>query len=107
VLFPNSEDDNLLVSSQHVVREVKEGSQCFIILTQLSVEDEGENVETPVVRDFMDVFPKVVLGLPPKREVEFFIDLVLEVGLVSITPYRVAPAELIELKKQIEELLEK
>ncbi|XP_047153517.1 uncharacterized protein LOC124825024 [Vigna umbellata] len=48
-----------------------------------------------------------VLGLPPPREVEFSIDLVSGAGPISITPYRMAPAELAELKKQSEELMDK
>jgi len=61
----------------------------------------------PVVQDFGDVFPKEVPGLPPNREVEFTIDLVPRTGPVSMALYRMAPAELVELKKQIEELMEK
>jgi len=45
-----------------------------------------------VVRDFTDVFPEDVPGLPPNREIEFSIDLVLGTGPVSITPYHMAPA---------------
>ena len=48
-----------------------------------------------------------VLGLPPKREVEFSIDLVPGIGPISIAPYRMSPVELGELKKQLEKLLEK
>jgi len=86
---------------------MKEGSQCFMILTQLSIETEGGYMETPVVGDFTDVFPEDVPGLPPSREIEFSIDLVPGAGPVSIAPYKMAPAELVELKKQIGELLEK
>jgi len=60
-----------------------------------------------VVQDFGDVFPEEVPGLPPSREVEFSIDLVPGTGPVSMAPYRMAPAELVELKKQIDELMEK
>jgi len=59
----------------------------------------------PIVQDFGDVFPEEVPGLPPSREVEFSIDLVPGTSLVSMAPYRMAPAELVELKKQIEELM--
>jgi len=86
---------------------MKEESQCFMILTQLSVETENGHMETLVVGDFPNVFLEDVPGLAPTREIEFSIDLVPGVGLVSIAPYRMAPAELVELKKQIEELLEK
>jgi len=61
----------------------------------------------PVVQDFGDVFPEEVPRLPPSTEVEFSIDLVPGTGPVSMAPYRMAPIELVELKKQIEELMEK
>ncbi|XP_027912494.1 uncharacterized protein LOC114171916 [Vigna unguiculata] len=48
-----------------------------------------------------------VPGLPPSREIDFTIDLIPGAGPVSMAPYRMAPAELVEHKKQIEELLEK
>jgi len=59
------------------------------------------------VSEFVDVFPDEIPGLPPKREVEFSIDLVPGAGPFSMTPYRMSPAELSELKKQVEELLGK
>jgi len=61
----------------------------------------------PVANEYADVFPDEVLGLPPSRDIDFTIDLIPAVGPVSLDPYRMAPAELAELKKQIEELLEK
>ena len=60
-----------------------------------------------VVEEFPDVFPDELPGLPPDREIEFCIDLVPGAQPVSITPYRMAPAELVELRKQLDELLEK
>ena len=45
--------------------------------------------------------------MPPRREIEFAIDVVPSAALVSITPYRMAPVELKELKLQLQELLEK
>lgn len=53
------------------------------------------------------MFPEEVSVFPPSREVEFAIDLVLGVGLVSVTLYRMALTKLVELKKQIEDLLVK
>ena len=46
-------------------------------------------------------------GLPPHREVEFSIDLVPGTDSISMALHRMAPVELVELKKQIEELMEK
>ena len=63
--------------------------------------------EILVVREFPDVFPDDNVGLPPEREVEFTIDLIPGTEPISIPPYRMAPAELRELKAQLEELLSK
>lgn len=60
-----------------------------------------------VVRDFIDVFPEDLPGLPPIREIEFSIETYPGTSPISIPPYRMAPAELKELKKQLQELQEK
>ncbi|XP_075091882.1 uncharacterized protein LOC107808733 [Nicotiana tabacum] len=54
--------------------------------------------DIPTVCDFPDVFPDELLGLPPEREIEFPIQLVPRTTPISIAPYRLAPAELKELK---------
>ncbi|XP_058760552.1 uncharacterized protein LOC131633895 [Vicia villosa] len=59
--------------------------------------------EIPVVCEF----PEDITSLPPEREAEFSIDLVPGTAPVSITPYRMSPIELRELKSQLEELLAK
>ncbi|WMV50116.1 hypothetical protein MTR67_043501 [Solanum verrucosum] len=53
------------------------------------------------------VFPNDLPGVPPKREIEFGIDLLPDNQPNSIPPYRMAPAELKELKEQLMDLLEK
>ena len=60
-----------------------------------------------VVNEFIDVFPEELPGLPPEREVDFGIDLLPYTQPISIPPYRMAPAELRELKEQLKDLLEK
>ena len=63
--------------------------------------------EIPVVREFSDVFMDDIVGLPLEREVEFIIDLIQGTEPISIPPYRMAPAELRELKAQLEEFFSK
>ncbi|KAL0458747.1 UNVERIFIED_CONTAM: Transposon Ty3-G Gag-Pol polyprotein [Sesamum latifolium] len=63
--------------------------------------------EIPVVRDFPEIFPDDLPGLPPHKKVDFAIETLPGVAPISIAPYRMTPVELQELKKQIEELLEK
>jgi len=61
----------------------------------------------PVVCEFPDVFPEDLLGLPPDREVEFSIELEPSTAPISRCLYHMAPRELAEMKKQLEELMEK
>ena len=58
-----------------------------------------------VVCEFPNVFLKKLPGLPPVREMEFTIELQPDTTPISMAPYRFAPAELVELKKQLQELL--
>jgi len=106
LLFPDSEEHEL-VSSQGVMRELQDGAQCYMIFTLMEVERGETTSVIPVVQDFGDVFPEEVPGLPPSREVEFSIDLIPGTGPVSMAPYRMALAELVEVKKHIEDLMEK
>jgi hypothetical protein len=59
------------------------------------------------VVEFMDVFPEELPGMPPEREVEFYIDLIPGTAPITKRPYRMAPTELAELKLQIVELQQK
>jgi hypothetical protein len=57
-----------------------------------------------VVCEFPDVFPDELPGLPPDRDIEFEIELIPGTALISRRPYRMPLDELVELKKQLEEL---
>jgi len=73
----------------------------------VSTEDAKSSLEDiPVVKEFPDVFPDEIPGMRPLR-VEFCIELTLGATPISKALYRMAPAELKELKTQLEELLEK
>jgi hypothetical protein len=61
----------------------------------------------PVVCDYPDVFPDELLGMPPDRDIEFAIELHPGTAPISKRPYRMPPTELAELKKQLQELLDK
>nr|GEX15305.1 putative reverse transcriptase domain-containing protein [Tanacetum cinerariifolium] len=60
-----------------------------------------------VVRDFLEVFPNDLSGLPPLREIEFWIDLIPRAVPISKSPYRLAHSEMKELSGQLKELLDK
>ncbi|GJV77978.1 putative reverse transcriptase domain-containing protein, partial [Tanacetum coccineum] len=61
----------------------------------------------PVVREFLEVFPEDLSGLPPTRQVEFQIDLMLGAAPVARAPYRLAPSEMQELSDQLQELADR
>jgi hypothetical protein len=60
-----------------------------------------------IVCEYPDVFPEELLGMPPDRDIEFSIELLPRTAPISKGAYRMNVKDLIELKKQIEELLEK
>jgi len=62
--------------------------------------------DIPVVQEFPELFQEIP-GLSPDREIEFAINLVPGTAPISKAPYRMAPTELAELRKQLQELLEK
>ena len=78
-------------------------------LASLSLQDEGRRdlILPRVVCEYEDVFPVELPGLPPHRDVDFIIELHLGMSPISMTPHRMAPVELQELKVQLQELLDK
>ncbi|CAJ2656658.1 unnamed protein product, partial [Trifolium pratense] len=107
VVFPKPEESLHLMSKKEVVESLKEPVEVYALFASLKMEGEVKVEELPVVCEFPDVFPEDVSDVPPKREVEFTIDLVPGTSPISMTPYRMSASELNELKKQLEELLEK
>jgi hypothetical protein len=59
------------------------------------------------VLHYLDVFPEELPGMPPDRDIKFSIELLPRIAPISKRPYRMDVKDLFELKKQIEELLEK
>lgn len=64
----------------------------------------SELQKVPISREYPDVFPEELPGIPAHRYIEFVIDLVTGTSPISKRPYRMAANELAEMKKQIHEL---
>nr|GEY94450.1 reverse transcriptase domain-containing protein [Tanacetum cinerariifolium] len=96
-----------VVSYMKVKKYVDRGSYLFVaqVIKKEPVERRLEDV--PVICKFLDVFPEDLPGLPPPRQVEFEIELVPRAALVARAPYRLAPLEMKELAKQLQELSDK
>nr|GEZ85481.1 reverse transcriptase domain-containing protein [Tanacetum cinerariifolium] len=75
------------------------------VMEKKSDEKRLENI--PVVREFPDVFPEELPGLPLVRQVEFQIDLIPRAAPVARAPYRLAPLEVQELSNQLQELVDR
>ncbi|GKE12914.1 putative reverse transcriptase domain-containing protein, partial [Tanacetum coccineum] len=86
---------------------------CHVFLAHVTtkeVEDKSKKKrleDVPVVRDFPEVFPEDLPGIPPTRQVEFQIDLIPGAAPVARAPYRLAPSEMKELSEQLQELSNK
>nr|GEZ47138.1 putative reverse transcriptase domain-containing protein [Tanacetum cinerariifolium] len=90
---------------------VMTGYPVFLVnITTKMIKDKSEEKQlenVPIVRDFFEVFPEDLPGLPPARQVEFQIDLIPGAAPVARAPYRLAPSEIKELSDQLQELPDK
>jgi hypothetical protein len=84
----------------------RKGCQIFAAHMEETPKDKVPNLEDYAVLEEFDVF-KEVPGLPPKRDIDFSINLVPRAAPVSKTPYRMSTPGLKELQMQLEELLKK
>jgi hypothetical protein len=60
--------------------------------------------DVPIVKEYLDVFPEELSDMSPHREIEFVINLALGTAPIAKRPYRMEATELVELKKQLNEL---
>ncbi|GJS97256.1 hypothetical protein Tco_0804224 [Tanacetum coccineum] len=85
---------------------------CHVFLayiTEKKTKDKSEEkqLEDVIMRNFSNVFPEDLSGLPPTQKVEFQINLVPGVAPVAQMPYRLPPSEMKELSDQLQELFDK
>nr|GEW06670.1 putative reverse transcriptase domain-containing protein [Tanacetum cinerariifolium] len=86
---------------------------CHVFLAHVTTKEAEGKLEKkrleniPIVRDFLEVFPEDLSGLPPTQQVVFQIDLILGAAPVARAPYRLAPSEMKELSEQLKELSNK
>ncbi|GJT97970.1 putative reverse transcriptase domain-containing protein [Tanacetum coccineum] len=86
---------------------------CHVFLAHITIKETGDKSkkkqlqDVPIVKNFPEVFPEDLPGLPHTRQVEFHIDLVPGAAPVARAPYRLAPSEMKELADQLQELSDK
>ncbi|GKD82870.1 putative reverse transcriptase domain-containing protein, partial [Tanacetum coccineum] len=100
-----------IISCTKMKKYIKRGCSIFLAqVTKKEIENESEEKrleDLPTVQDFSEVFLEDLPGLPPRRQVEFQIDLVPGAAPVAQALYRLAPSELQELSTQLQELYDK
>jgi hypothetical protein len=97
------------VSAMQLKKCMRKGCQGYAIqVTNLLKKDDKPKLEDfTVLRDFRDMFVDEILELPPRREIDFSIDLLPGSAPISKAPYRMSLPEMIELRIQLNELLDK
>ncbi|XP_027103084.1 uncharacterized protein [Coffea arabica] len=96
-----------LISGIRVRKILSKGAQGYLAFLINTSSDKVNLEDMSVVKDFPNVFPDELESLPPEREITFKIDITPGVAPISKTPYRMASAELKELKLQLKDLLER
>ena len=90
-----------LISGEKARKLLWKGMTGFLAYVVNQQVDKVRIEQVLVVREFSDVFPEKLTALPPEREIEFGIDLILGETPISKTPYHMAPTEMKELKEQL------
>ncbi|XP_052477132.1 uncharacterized protein LOC128032559 [Gossypium raimondii] len=95
MLLPFDEFDLILgmdwLTLHDVKKYLRKGCEAYLAYVLSTEMTESKLESVPVVCEFSDVFPEELPRLPPIREVEFAIDLLLGTAPISITPYRMVP----------------
>src|SRR4051812_31331030 len=85
---------------EHVSETLPHQFKCNQSIAQPTIDQVRIVCESP------DVFPDVLPGMPPDRDIEFIIELIHRTGPIAHRPYSMNPSELVELKKQLDAMLE-
>ena len=96
-----------IISVMKAVKSINKGCRAYLASVVDINKETSSLEEIPIVKEFSDIFPIELPGLPPQREIEFAIDILPGVFPISKQPYRMAPTEMSELKIQLQELLDK
>jgi hypothetical protein len=107
--------DGVILCTKRAIRLTKEDGTIVEFSAAIPVEQvsllnkvQGASLdEIGIVREYPDVFPEELPGMPPNRDIEFMIELLPGTPPISKRPYNMLVNELVELKKQIAELQSK
>ncbi|XWS60822.1 hypothetical protein CRYUN_Cryun07bG0070400 [Craigia yunnanensis] len=76
-----------LISTITARRILNKGCHGYLVVVKDTQANVGSLDQIPIVKEFSDVFPEELPGLPPEREIEFCIDLIPDTNPISIPLY--------------------
>ena len=90
-----------VILTMHARRFLRIGCETFLALVLDSKRGQVKLENIQGVKEFPNVFPEELLGLPPKREVDLSVEILPGTTPISKEPYRMAPTKLKGLKIQL------
>ena len=90
-----------VISAMQARQLLRKGCEAFLALVLDSKKGQVDVEKIPVVKEFPDVFPEELSGIPPEREVDLSIEVVHGMTPISRAPYNMDPTELKESKTQL------
>ncbi|XP_050899998.1 uncharacterized protein LOC127106734 [Lathyrus oleraceus] len=111
IIIPSSETTpidvltTILEGTVDMVNFLFEKEKLVLLVFTKGSRDNLKVTLSPIICEFPKVFPKDVTSHPPEREVEFSINMIPVTAPIFVSPYRMSPLKLRELKNQLEELL--
>ena len=101
--------DIKVISVLKAPRYLTKGCSSFLAYMLNTIKETKKKTvdDVPILREYPDVFPEDLPGLPQIRQVEFRIDLTPGATPIAKTPYRLAPVEMKEMISQLQELIDK
>ncbi|XP_050876068.1 uncharacterized protein LOC127079737 [Lathyrus oleraceus] len=106
-LAPDNKEETSFIYAGQLEELLKYEAKVFVMFASFSVESQTIVKGLSMVCEILEVFPDDISNLPPKRDMEFAIDLVPSTSPVYMAPYRMSESELGELEYQLGDLLEK
>ncbi|XP_070029760.1 uncharacterized protein [Nicotiana sylvestris] len=95
-----------VISYMKARRMVEKRCLAYLAYARNSSAEVSSMDLVPVFREFPEVFPADLRGMPPNMDIDFCIDLAPSTQAISILPYHMAPPELKKLKEKLQDLLD-
>jgi hypothetical protein len=98
---------NCIILAMTTGKMIQKGSEAYVAFMMDARKEKNVLMNLFIVRQFPNVFPRELPGLPSKKKVEVSIYVLLGTSHIAQSPYRMAHIELVELKIQLKMLLHK